>query len=483
MPRSTRDHVLGAALSALDVPAHRPDFWEVLDDRLVEDRVARRSSRPAVAPARPAPVPPGPDPTPSPTPVVELVAPALRRSGRRRSPHAGRWLGAAAAAMAALALVAGVLALRSDEAAPPQQVATVGEVADQLDATLAYAGTISGTLTETTTTVDGPAVVVTSTFVRRADGSFRLTATDGSRDVAYDAASGVRRELTESPDGSVQVIEETGMSLGFPDAGTPGFVFADDLATIIRALDETSGATLDEVDRGDRTAWVIETPISPDLLGGPEAPDRVRLVIDRATVTPIEYTFFAGPDAVLEVEVADLALDVGADPTTFVLAVPEGVVVEDPIDYGFRRVANPHEAAAITRYDAAVPAVLPEGFELAHVGVASEAGPTGAEAANPPSVDVISLSYRRGFEQIVVTTRRAEDPEGFGWNDPFGTEGVLLDADEQVLSAGRFAGVSVELATTPPTLPHLWGEGPELVFTVSGSLDRDELVAVAESLS
>ncbi len=471
-----RDHRLGAALSDLDVPAHRPGFWAALDDRLVEDRVARRSEPPgAEAPHGAAAMG---------TNVVELAELAEetgRRSGRRRPARPGRWLGAAAAVLAVAAAL-GVLSLRPDDERARQEVATVQDVAGRLSSSLAGATTIGGTLTETMAPSDGPAVVVTSTFVRRADGSFRLTALDGSRDVAYDAPSGIRRELTTGPDGSTVATEETGVSPGFPDGGVAGFVFADDLATIVRTLAATPEATITETERDGRAAWVLETPISPDLLGGPGTPDNVRLVIDRATVTPVRYTFLAGEEAVLDVAVSDLVVDGAADPGPFTMAVPEGVEVTT-IDHGFRRVTDPLAAAAAAGYPAAVPGFVPEGFELAEAAVAERAQPTGAEGGNPPSTDVISLSYRRGFEQLVVTTRRAVDPEGFGWSDPFGAEGVLLDAEERELGAGRFAGVTVEVATTPPTLPHLWGESPEVVFTVSGSLDRDELVAVAESLS
>ena len=106
------------------------------------------------------------------------------------------------------------------------------------------------------------------------------------------------------------------------------------------------------------------------------------------------------------------------------------------------------------------------------------------EAGNPPSTDVVSLSFRRGLDQMLVTTRRrdvAGRPDA--WTDPLATGERFRDRPEPVvLGRGTLSGVEAKLLLMPRNVPHLWARGDELVVTVSGDLGRAELVRVAESL-
>lgn len=102
---------------------------------------------------------------------------------------------------------------------------------------------------------------------------------------------------------------------------------------------------------------------------------------------------------------------------------------------------------------------MPSGFRLATVA-ASEHG-------------IVSLAYRRGLEQLTVTTRPRE---GSGRN-PFAVAGVEFER-ERVVVEGR----DVELVLDPRTVPHLWWAEGWLVLTVAGDLTRAELLAVASSV-
>ena len=69
-------------------------------------------------------------------------------------------------------------------------------------------------------------------------------------------------------------------------------------------------------------------------------------------------------------------------------------------------------------YRALVPEWLPDGFERGEVAVADRARPTGGEAhRNPESREVVSVRYRRGLDELVVTTRRAI-PAPSAWQRP-----------------------------------------------------------------
>jgi hypothetical protein len=108
--------------------------------------------------------------------------------------------------------------------------------------------------------------------------------------------------------------------------------------------------------------------------------------------------------------------------------------------------------------------------------------PTGNEQRqNPPSRDVVSIAYRRGLDELVVTTRRIGRDRSL-WSDPV-TVGDVSRAPERVtLTHGPLAGVTVEVVLDPNSVPHLWGMTPTLVVTVAGDVDREQLVRIAESL-
>jgi hypothetical protein len=159
-------------------------------------------------------------------------------------------------------------------------------------------------------------------------------------------------------------------------------------------------------------------------------------------------------------------------------------------DDGFRRVEL-GEAASIVGYAPLVPASVPDGYELAEVAVARDAAPTGAEAANPRSRMVVSLSYRRGLDQFLVTTRLTRVPaEGEPelplarlWGDPLATgEGFVDEGERLTIRRGALEG-EAELVLSPRGIPHLWALTDDLVVTVAGDLSRAELIQVTESLT
>jgi hypothetical protein len=112
--------------------------------------------------------------------------------------------------------------------------------------------------------------------------------------------------------------------------------------------------------------------------------------------------------------------------------------------------------------------------------VARESAPTGAEGGNPPSRMVVSLAYRRGLDEFLVTTRLAGNGD---WSDPLATgEGFPDRPVRIVLHGGALDGAGAELLIRPRGIPHVWTASDGLVVTVGGDLGRAELVRVAESL-
>jgi hypothetical protein len=104
---------------------------------------------------------------------------------------------------------------------------------------------------------------------------------------------------------------------------------------------------------------------------------------------------------------------------------------------------------------------------------------------------VVSLSYRRGLDQFLVTTRLSQVPSEIEpelppdavWGDPLATgEGFVDGGEKLTISRGALQGEEAELLLVPRGIPHLWALTDQLVVTVGGDLSRAELIHVTESL-
>jgi hypothetical protein len=223
-----------------------------------------------------------------------------------------------------------------------------------------------------------------------------------------------------------------------------------------------------------RAAWRLDVDGPVQFIA-----DRLEITIDRETGIPVQVVESRGGEVLSEHRVEQLAVDADYEPSAFRLAIPAGAEVSRS-DGGFRRVAL-EEVHAITGYQPIVPAWVPDGYELAEVAVAEASDR--AQAKNSRSHMVVSLSYRRAFDQFVVTTRLAGDGN---WSDPLATgegrHGSLDHPERLPIRQGAFRGISAELVITLRGIPHVWAHGDDLVLTVAGALSRDELVRVAESL-
>jgi hypothetical protein len=126
---------------------------------------------------------------------------------------------------------------------------------------------------------------------------------------------------------------------------------------------------------------------------------------------------------------------------------------------------------------------VPGGFVLTEVAVAEVGQASGKEGMNPPAPGVVSALYRRGFDRLVVSTRTVGGDPSL-WSDPLASGEGFIDTPESLtLTTGAFSGSVAELLIDARTVPHLWAMNETQVVTVSGDLTRDELIAVAESLT
>jgi hypothetical protein len=205
--------------------------------------------------------------------------------------------------------------------------------------------------------------------------------------------------------------------------------------------------------------------------------DRLRITVDAATGVPVHVVGTLRGRFRFELRVEHLVVDARLPAGVFALRFSPGKEVLHQDD-GFRRV-DLADAGARLGYAPLVPHTKPSGYAFDVAAVAGQSPAAATAVPNPPSRRVFSLSYRRGFDQFVVTTR----VRGSGrWRDPFRVVGVPVHHERIRLRAGALAGVSADVVIDARTVPHLWAQTRTIVVTVSGDLSRDQLLAVAQSL-
>ena len=462
-----KDTGLGERLRGLEVPEHAPGFFAALEETLRAEE--------ATAGGRPA----------------QPGRAAASRNAPARKHHV--WLRlawvpipVAAVVLALLWAFAGPLGI--DSLKP--QTASAKEISQRVAAAVAEAQALRGTLVIAQPAGDTAAAgsdgrnEMRWSFVTTVEGDLRLSGLTISEELAYDHVSGVVRGLSVDDEGVAQASESSGLATGLPDPSPPDSVLGRQLGAVVRALRDSPEASVTEATYEGRQVWVLNADVQPNRLS-PVTGDHLVVTVDQATGFPIKSVETRAGEFVQEFRLDDLEVNPELGPNTFALPLPAGAEVY-PNDAGFRPVALARVAgdgADVVGYAPVLPTWVPDGFALADVRVAEMGGATGKEGMNPPAAGVVSAMYRRGFDRLIVTTRLVGADASL-WADPLASGEGFVDTPEMVtLSAGAFAGSTVELVLDARAEPHLWAIEGVLVLTVSGDLTRAELLAVAESLA
>jgi hypothetical protein len=454
-PPVVRDELLGALLRQLDVPEHRPEFYAELHYRLAEERSARQADE--------------------------------RRRWRARRNRI-RWTARTAFVAAAAALAA--LAVGLPRGGDGPETATAAEIKAKMAAALSSARSVGGELV-----VHGASYRNAYGWDRRrwafaftAEGDFRLTHDGGSSDLAYDASRGIERSLGSISGDTEGARERTGIAPGPPDQGPADSFLQRDFGAVVRALLAASDPHVTETTYEGRAAWKLDIAATPNEIVPELSGDHFEITVDKETGFPLRVVETKSGKFLDEIRIEDLEIDPKLTASDFTIRFPPGAKV-DRTDNGFRRVRL-DQVAGVVGYAPLVPGDVPRGYELTEIAVAKKGSPTGAEGGNP-SVNVVSLAYRRGLDRFIVTTRLSRvpvpgEPEHTLeelWGDPLATGEGYRDEPERVrLAGGALAGVEAGLLIVPRNTPHIWALTDKLVVTVAGDLSRAELLAVAESL-
>jgi hypothetical protein len=268
--------------------------------------------------------------------------------------------------------------------------------------------------------------------------------------------------------------ERTGVAPGPPDEGPPTWVLPEQYGAFVRAaLGETS-SSVQETTYDGRPAWLLDVETKPNAIVPELSGDHLAITVDRTSGMPLRLVESKRGAVLRVLRVEHLALDPALPASTFELAFPRGAEVMRSDD-GFRRVPLDRVASAVG-YAPLVPKNIPAGYRLAEVAVAKDTAPTGKEGSNPPSRMVVSLSYRRGVDQFLVTTRLRGDGR---WEDPLASREGYVDTPTRLHLT---SGLTAQLVVSAQTIPHIWALTDALVVTVGGDLTRSELIRVAGSL-
>jgi hypothetical protein len=383
-----------------------------------------------------------------------------------------RWTWPLAAATAAAATAVGLIAIgvprthKTPRIAGPQP-ASAAVVKSHLRHALVQMRDLSGVLVATEASRGS---TERWSFVLDAAGDVRLEGPGAGEVVTYDSATGVARSIQHSASmggSALFYAERTGVAPGPPDLGA-----------YVRAALAARDPGVRNVVFDGRPAWRLDVETVPNAVAPELSGDELQVTVDRRTGMPVRVVERKHGAVLRTLRLEQVAVDTTPSAGAFHARFPAGAEVMRSDD-GFRRVPLAQAAGAVG-YRPLVPDWVPAGYELADVAVARESAPTGKEGGNPQSRDVVSLSYRRGLDQFLVTTRL----RGNGtWSDPLASGEGFVDHPEHVdLPAGALAGSGAELVLSPRALPHLWATTDELVVTVGGDLSRSELTRVAASL-
>lgn len=340
----------------------------------------------------------------------ELEAPEHRPEFHRElraaiaRPRRRRVRGAVALAAAAVAVAIAAIGLPHRTAGP--QVANAAFVQARLRSALDTMRNLSGVLVE-----DGKRW----RFTLDAAGDARLEGPRAGDVVTYDAAAGVARSAQHSASiggATIFYAERRGVAPGAPDQGPPTWILPGSFAAYVRAALAADDPRVHETTYEGRAAWRLAVP------------SRFEITVDRATGMPVRVV-----DHGRELRIERLTVDAKLPAGTFHLAFPAGAEVMRSDD-GFRRTT-------LARVTAFVPGWLPAGYRLTAVA---------AKGA------IVSLAYRRGLDQLTVSTRP------------------------------RSNGARTGLVLSPRSLPALRAVKATRLVTIAGNASRGELLRIAASL-
>jgi hypothetical protein len=282
-------------------------------------------------------------------------------------------------------------------------------------------------------------------FVMTSAGDFRVDGLDDGRVTAYSAARGAQRTFGGASVAGAGTLaaEFTGLAPGPPDPAPTATVLSRSLGSLVRSfLTTDADVPVTETDFEGRGGWSLVVPLN--VLG--RVMGELDVTVDRQTGIPlriVETELRTNGERVLarEVRVTNLRVDEPVNPETFNPPFPTGTAAPNPVDRGYRRVPQ-REVVTAVGYQPLLPESVPSGYKLTEIAVARDGAATAG--GNPPSRNVVSMAFQRGFDRFVLTTTET-GPDRGRWIDPFRTLGPPYRGHgraghDHLRCGGRWAG-------------------------------------------
>jgi outer membrane lipoprotein-sorting protein len=467
-PHSDWDDQLGRELRESPVPAHAPDHFERVRERMRE--VAGRDGRPPAPPVRAR---------------GRVSPPARSRRGIRFAAA-----GAVAAAVVAAVAVSWMGVPGIQRSTPPP--ATARTVLQSVQHALANLRSISGDVVEYGTARDRPFSRRVGSFTFTSDGDYRIIQRSENVAYTYDASTRVARRYVYRDD----KILYSEAARDLPDPGPFFGPWMGASQVLDRSLAAYARAVIAELDPDvpvspvkweGRTAWSITVP---EPLAGGGSDGTARIVVDAESGYPLAVEHWTRDGDVSGTKIENVRVG-GRTPATFALddEVQEKLL---PMSERFRRMDLRQAAALGARADSPftpyLAAWVPAGYRLSGVTGAVNGDYLGryspVRAGEVSSLTVV-LTYQRGFDRFCIVSRwRSDNPPGS--DDPFDENSVALSESTLVdITSGSLLGARASIVLGLPDWPHLYvttGARREVSVSVAGDLTRDELTRIANSL-
>ena len=465
------DDQLGRELRESPMPAHAPDHFERIRERMRE--AAGSDGRP------PAPQVRGR--------ARRVPPPAPRRRRGIRFAAAGA---VAAAVVAAVAVSwAGVPGIQPSTPAP----ATADTVLQHVETALANLTSISGDVVEYGTARGRPFSRRVGSFTFTSRGDYRIVQRSHNVAYTYDAAKRVAHRYVYR-DGKA-LFSEAARDL--PDPGPFFGPWMGASQVLDRSVAAYARAVIAELDPDvpvtpvtweGRTAWSITVP---EPLAGGGSDGTARIVVDAQSGYPLAVEHWTSEGDVSGTRIENVQVGGETPRSEFTLddEVQEKLL---PMSERFRRMSLRQAAAlgdrATTEFTPYTASWAPAGYRLSGVTGAVNGAYLGqyrpVKAGEVGSLTVV-LTYRRGFDRFCIVSRwRSDNPPGS--DDPFDENSVALSESTPVhIASGSLNGATASIVLGLPDWPHLFvstGAGNRVSVSVAGDLTRDELARIAGSL-
>ncbi len=257
----------------------------------------------------------------------------------------------------------------------------------------------------------------------------------------------------------------TVMKMEMPD--TPVLGEMDYAGIIGEFLNETDVSLLGMEEIDGRSAYLLET--SPKGDGeGIQLVDGMKLWVDKETWMPLRYEMYDSDGSLMiELEIRDLKVNQGIPDSEFVFEVPEGATVKtvDLDSFELPEEITLEEARESAGFEILVPEYLPEGYAFNHSTVSNNSW----IAFEGHACETVSLTYENEEEDAIYlseTVYEAGAPEA-----PF------MNTAEDV----SINGVEGKYLTLGDMKILKW-KIREIELSLSASLEKDELLKIAESI-